>query len=323
MEPSSSSSSKSGESLQPSINKLLTSKKLADLSLSYFQKNNQKVVFGQLTDPIYECFSKMMSLKIHTLPIFDPSQKQFVGLLDISDFAPYLLLTYGGKYYPFVGWNCRDLTSLVEYRPFRYINCNETVHDALVKYSWEKIHSIPICKDEKKSEMCGMASQSGFIQWLVDSDPKALGPEFNLPLRHFNIGSDKEKRLISVQSDVPLLQVLDTLVHEKVGACAVLDAQGHLIGNISASDLDLVKEEENLKYLNHPVHTYLSAFGLAQPVTCTENDALLEVMKKICSMRIHRVYCMTEERTLQDVITLRDLLHLVVQIANNDFNRND
>jgi len=302
--------------LTPSLFNLLNSKKLEDLG-KYIQKGN-KIITINTTESLHDCFGKLILNNIHTLPIFDPSQNKYVGILDSSDFAPYLLLLFGGKVYSSVGWNCQDLTSLSERTPFRYVNSSISVLNYLINSYWKGFHSIPVCREGNLNDLIGMASQSSLVQWLLDSDLQVLGPEIHYSISKLkigNVGSTNDTKIISVPVDMSLIQVIDTLVYNKLSAVAIVDSSDHLIGNLSTSDLALVKEEDNLKYLNHPIHTYLSTFGLAHPITCTENDTLYEVMKKLCENKIHRVYCMTPKHTLQSVINLSDVLEAITTIA--------
>lgn len=298
-----------------SLFNLLNSTELEDL-IKYIQKGT-KIVSVNTTDSLHDCFGKLIAHNIHTLPIFDLSQNKYVGLLDSCDFAPYLLLAFAGKIYPSVGWNCKDLSSLVERTPFKYLNSKETVLNALLNCCWKGLHSIPVSREGKANDIIGMASQSSVVKWLMDRDPQVLGPEVHLPLNQLKMGNWGNKHdVVSVQVDMSLIQVIDTLVCNKLSACAIVDSEGHLIGNLSSSDLSLVKEEDNMKYLNHPIHTYLSTFGLAHPITCTEYDTLYEVMRKLCTKNIHRIYCLTEQQTLISVITLHDILDAITKIAS-------
>jgi len=302
------------KTITSSLFKLLNSTKIENLAP--YIKKGKDVVTVSTNDSLHDAFSKLMANSIHSVPIFDCSQNKFIGLLDISDFSAYLLLLFGGKTYPWIEWNCRDLESLSEKRPFRSIDSKLTVLNYLINSYWKGSHSIPVCK-ENNIGLFGMVSHSSLIQWLVDSDPKALGPEINLPLKDLKIGKfgEAHSEVISVQVDLTLLQVIDTLVCKNVNACAIVNSFGHLIGNISNSDLALVKEEDNMKFLDHPIHTYLSTFGLAKPITCTENDTLFTVMKKLTTSKIHRLYCITKEQTIQYVITLSDILDVITIIA--------
>jgi CBS domain-containing protein len=213
-------------------------------------------------------------------------------------------------------WNYQDLYSLAEYRPFRCLDVNCSVLEVISQSNWNGAHSIPLIEKQDYSRVVGMASQSSLIRWLVELDPARLGPAVNLPLKELKIGSvGNPGSVLSVQTDNPLFKVIEVIVDANVTCCAVLDSEGHLVGNISISDLAQLREEENQHYLNHPVQTYLSLFELAQPVTCVLEDSLLQIMKKIYQHRIHRIYCITPQRTLYSVITLSDILNALTVIA--------
>jgi len=230
---------------------------------------------------------------------------------------PIFFYYTGEKAIPLLVGIVRILPLWLKKKPFKCILSNLTVLDLLSTPYWKGLHSTPVIKAGKGNELMGMASQSAIIQWLVDSDPKALGPEVHLPLSQLKVGLLGNSNPISVQVDVSLIQVIDTMVSNQVSAVPILDSSGHLIGNLSTSDLAVVKEEDNLKYLNHPIHTYLSTFGLAHPITCKENDSLIEIMKKVSEKKIHRIYCVTEQQTLQSVITLTDILQAITNIATH------
>jgi len=283
----------------------------------YIQQNHQLVTV-QANESLNAAFAKLVSSNIHSVPVYDPAAHKYIGLLDIRDFSSCLLLSMGGTLGPSFPWNCKDLNSLSEYRPFLHVDSKTSIMNVLLNDLYSSgAHSLPISQDNDPNNLIGMASQSSLIRWLVDQDPKLLGAEFNKPLHEIKQGPiGNFAPVLSVETDSPLLNVIDMLVQNKVSGCAVVDSEGILVGNISTSDLAVVSEEDNLRFLHHPVQTYLSTFGLAQPVTCTVDDSLLDIMKRVSEERIHRIYCITDhKRTPYSVITLSDILHVVTNIA--------
>lgn len=189
--------------------------------MKYLQAKNA-VISVSTTESLDEAFGKLSRHGIHSMPIYDTSKNAYIGILDIRDYPPYLLLLLGGKLYPTFPWNCRDLLSLSAHRPFKYLKSSDTILNALTNSFWTETHSFPVMDPDNR--FIGMASQFSVIKWLTDVDPEVLGQNFQKPIGSLGIGMICEpKPVLSVQTEVPLLKVIDLLAQENLTGCAVED----------------------------------------------------------------------------------------------------
>ncbi|KAI8874275.1 CBS-domain-containing protein [Ramicandelaber brevisporus] len=119
--------------------------------------------------------------------------------------------------------------------------------------------------------------------------------------------------LVTVPSDsTTALTAVRRIASDKVGAVAVIDADGRIVANFSASDCrGLVNT--TLSALNMPVLEFLSRVTATQkaPVVCTPGSTLRQVIEVMHVNNIHRVWVVDDEKKPTGVITLTDVLRLV------------
>ncbi|KAJ1984476.1 hypothetical protein H4R34_000623 [Dimargaris verticillata] len=114
-----------------------------------------------------------------------------------------------------------------------------------------------------------------------------------------------------VPAELLTLHALRRMDEANHTAAAVVDSDGTIVGNLSASDLRGLTEE-NLALLNRPVMDFLQHLSPNRPapVTVTASDTLKTVMAKIHANHVHRTWVVDHANQPITVITLTDLLQV-------------
>ncbi len=114
---------------------------------------------------------------------------------------------------------------------------------------------------------------------------------------------------------VCLLQVYRFLAAKDVAACAVVDEQGHLTGNISVSDLKYSLFED-LQKLDMTVAAFLQSRTAQHfPIYVHEDATLAEVITQLALSKVHRVYVCSPQRLMRGIITLTDVIAIVSKLS--------
>ncbi|KAJ1910266.1 hypothetical protein IWQ60_010739 [Tieghemiomyces parasiticus] len=122
------------------------------------------------------------------------------------------------------------------------------------------------------------------------------------------------KKLFTVREDEPVLRAYALMDQEDRSAAAVLDSEGRIVGNLSASDLRGLTED-NLTSLMAPVKVFLAHLHSERGsvVTCKADDTLQILLDQVCSHAIHRSWVVDENCRPVGVITLTDIIALLNQ----------
>jgi CBS-domain-containing membrane protein len=106
-------------------------------------------------------------------------------------------------------------------------------------------------------------------------------------------------------------------VKHKISAVPIVDASHKLIGNVSARDLTLLfKSKLDIK-LKQPLTSTLADINggvMRVSVSVSGNTTVRNVITKIVSGGVHRVYIVDEHDKLTGVISLGDILSYLLTI---------
>lgn len=128
------------------------------------------------------------------------------------------------------------------------------------------------------------------------------------------------RKVISVPEHQHVGDAFRLIKTHNVSGVAVVDADGILHGNISASDIRLDKDfsvDSLIEFCWQPVlaiiqerKAHADAKGAAYPISVRSTSSLQEVIDIMTSNRIHRVYIVDDHKKLQGVVSLADLLRV-------------
>ncbi|PWA88410.1 SNF1-related protein kinase regulatory subunit gamma 1 [Artemisia annua] len=169
-----------------------------------------------------------------------------------------------------------------------------------------------------QSAVIHMLEECADLQWFKSLGSKKLC-DLGLPLM-------KADKVIKVDEDEPVLQAFRLMREKRVGGLPVVSGGNKPVANISIRDSqflliapEIYKDHRSITAMNFvtSVKRYLEKNQKASPiisgmVTCRKDDTLIDVISKLDSKEIHRIYVVDEEGNLEGVITLRDIISRIV-----------
>ncbi|KAL6973053.1 SNF1-related protein kinase regulatory subunit gamma-1 [Sarracenia purpurea var. burkii] len=221
----------------------------------------------------------------------------------------------------------RDISGSFRWAPFLALQKSNSFLTMLLLLSKYRMKSVPVVDlGERKidniitqSAVIHMLEECAGLHWFESWGNKKLS-DLDLPLM-------KPNRIIKVYEDEPVLQAFKLMRQKGVGGVPVVERDGRkAVGNISVRDIQFLLIAPEI-YKNHrsitaknfltAVRSYLEEQKGASPllngmVTCRRADTVKEVIVKLDSKKIHRIYVVDGEGNLEGVVTLRDIISKLV-----------
>lgn len=165
---------------------------------------------------------------------------------------------------------------------------------------------VPVVDSEGK--VLDIISQSNIMAFLHKHEEELAS---SLSIRLDGIGSTN---VITIRRDETALDALQRMDEKHLGGIAILDTDGSMMGNLSASDLKLYLRFPLALELHQPVLAFLQRVRSqetktqAQLVAVRNTDKLSKVIAKLAATHMHRVFVMDSRRIPVKVISLTDVI---------------
>jgi CBS domain-containing protein len=224
---------------------------LAALNLRDALPPRRTILYVHSNTPIREAFEIMRDNNVLALPVFDAVTNKKLGFVDQLDLLSFVLRFEEAV--DAAALKERDLLSLWDQ------NCNEPVSRIMGnsseqgRYEWvpfdaplqmvvakfaRGVHRIAVHESPSPdAPITHIFSQSAFLRFLSENlwVLGALGDKTAVEL---GLGSTAARdHLVTVQNTTPVIAALRLMDAKKLSAVAVVDEEGHLFSQFSASDL--------------------------------------------------------------------------------------
>lgn len=298
---------------------------------SFINEQDTRVVTA--TDTVTDTLTIFTRHNIHSAPVFDPAQGSFIGMIDMLDLVAFLCRFSGS-----LGGTKRLERTELNYEKIKQnldamsdeqrANANNTPVHALIglseRTSWSPIsvetpaqtiikllaernvHRLPVVTEEG-DRFLGVITQIDLVRWLHahrDELPESLK---RLKVRDSRLGGVE---MVTVASNATVIEALILMDEKKVSALPIVDLDGHLRGNISATDISRLgispsdKAHDLLQKLFIPV----ASFHTEPVVTCTMDTPIAEILAAVNFNRVHRLWVVDNNTKPISVISLGDVL---------------
>lgn len=227
-----------------------------------------------------------------------------------------------------------DISGSFRWAPFLALQTSDTFLTMLLLLSKYRMKSLPVVevggdKIENiitQSSVVHMLAECVGLSWFENWGTKKLS-ELGLPIM-------KPSKLVKVSEDQPVLKAFQLMREKGVGGLPVMDTSGaKAIGNISIRDVQylltapkIYKERRSittkdfLSAVRHHLQEQREASPLLHDViTCKKDDTIKDIILKLDSEKIHRIYVVDDKGNTEGVITLRDIISKLVHEPRHYF----
>lgn len=199
-----------------------------------------------------------------------------------------------------------------------------TCHRALVrKVPEEEIHNVPVYQGHTIcSQLDVIKAVDRILSTLENSeDVRDLLVKHVLDQELGNLSTfskHPDRPTLTIKPDTSLLDALELLMDKKSSCLGVVDEQGKLIGNLSASDLKGIRFlDDGFNLLKSKVWDVLNEFSKksTNPVTVKVSNKFSDIIRMINDKNIHRIWVVDEAGAPITIITLTDVLKFLHKLC--------
>ncbi|KAJ7945712.1 SNF1-related protein kinase regulatory subunit gamma-1 [Quillaja saponaria] len=221
----------------------------------------------------------------------------------------------------------RDIAGSFRWAPFLALQTSNSFLTMLLLLSKYKMKSIPVVDLGEgtidnivtQSAVIHMLAECAGLQWFESWGTKNLS-ELGLPLM-------TAEHIVKVYEDEPVLQAFKLMRKNRIGGLPVIENGGNkAVGNISLRDIQFLLTAPEIyhdyrsitaknfltavrRYLENHKEVFPMMSGL---ITCKKDCTIKELILKLDTEKIHRVYVVDGKENLEGVITLRDIISRLV-----------
>jgi len=270
---------------------------------------------------------------ILSVPVYDDETKRWLGLVDILDvltivvFMNDLKVVIDAVSHKAVDWynfteqelkvlqeeSIQTIVNASERNPWCPVSHLKPLNSLMDMLSSDvNLHRVPIIDDNE--EVIGIVTQAAVINYLykhLDKFPDTTA----IKVKDYF----KPSKVISVHSNNTALDAFKLMISEKVSGVAVVDPEDKLVASLSSTDLKGSLNPNLFHDLHLPVPLYLEKSipdlfdkkNSQQPISCTNETSIYELLHKLTSNRIHRIFVVDSENRPIGVLSLCDIISMM------------
>jgi len=285
-------------------------------------KLTKAVVYVDTNTSLEDTCKMMGKNDISAVPILDVNSNSFVGMIDIVDIAHFISYTYeqkrkstqeGSELHLFKDVKAVDLLSISEEGKLMYTFSPKMSLDCVLEPFSKGIHRALITTEGDRKYH--ILSQGDIVKFLFESGQ--FDDWFAKPMMDIPALFQYKSPVASISSDSPAIEGFKKLGRNNFGAIAVKDADGTLIGNLSASDLRGVAVDFLIRTILRPARQFLQlVHGIddADPVTSKLEDSLGSVVKKLHFKHMHRVWIVDGQGKIDTLVSFSDICRVFTDV---------
>mmetsp|Transcript_11062 Transcript_11062/g.16738 ORF Transcript_11062/g.16738 Transcript_11062/m.16738 type:complete len:332 (-) Transcript_11062:998-1993(-) len=304
------------DSLRNKLLKVLEDGHVSDLTLS-----PKVVVLDSKTDP-KKAIEVLLQNKVRAAPVIDNATSKFIGVLDLRDTVKFALETYKKqsttlselkqKAMEYLTSSPQITTQSLKYlstmRKFRTVKNTDTllsVAQVLAKGS----HIVGVI-DEAKNTLSGIITQGQLFQQVAKKWTNDCWDE-SVTLNDIKQRGYVTSSVKSIKSSTKAYDAFELMSKLDLSGLAVVDNDGKLIHNTSATDIKLwLVASSTLEDSIEQFLINIRKLSLSEkyPITfCTLNDTFKRSVQKLQATRYHRLWIVDEDTKPQGVMALTDI----------------
>jgi len=281
------------------------------------------------TDSVEMALNTLAKHRILSAPVRDPESEEFDGFLDIMDILFFVLRTLTGFKDENVQWASyvqrmsdivakdkmlqitpiREIVGSFPYNKFCPVNQTANMFQLVEDVLSHHVHRAPVFdfSSRERKRLVGIASQTDVIRYLAENAADlgllALKTVSDLKLAH------ELDSVVTMSDKAMAIHAFYLMYYNKVSAVAIVNSEGTLVANISASDLRGLSNS-SVATLFLPVCDYLiKAHDLPKyPMTCKYYTRLDMVLVRMGIFRVHRLWLVDDFERPIGLISLSDIM---------------
>jgi len=283
---------------------------LRNIPISQLAQPSKEVVIFYSTESVREALQRLSFHGILSAPVFDAETNMCVGSIDVLDLVTYVLAICKRdtpeKRKAIFNSPLSYVAGASNCNPFLPISASASLLNVVQTLLAHGVHRVPVVAfSEGNMEITGIVSKFDVIQYLYDNRNNADVTRVlskTVSQLEFVPGG-----VISIREDCTLEAAFEDIIANSISGLAVVDKEGKLIGNLSATDFKGFTEE-NFDQLQTKVGEFIK---YQVPVTCTRNSTLKHVIGSFVKEAVHRVYIIDDKKQPIGIVAITDVMKVI------------
>jgi len=289
-------------------------------------------------DTVVTVMQKMRTKKISSLPVRDSVTKKFIGIIDVLDMVTFCCTKYATvslqawdsyqQMETFAKTKCKYLLDISGRNTWRVMSQNRPLEDLVAVLANPHAHRVGVVNE--RHEVVGLISQSKLIQFLWKNRHRLETSLQNIIKSKVELWTHIHTQQVqTIPHTAAVYDAFYAIWQREVSGLAVVDLEGKLVANISASDIKRCRFYpiigQMIKDLYTPIKDFLripeSATDLKKkhhvPYYIHKSDSMEKVFELIVSEGIHRVFVIDSKMKPIAVISLCDILRRFLESSSH------
>jgi len=288
------------------------------------------LVYVEANETVSNTLRKMKDKNISSLPVRDDNG-QLASTIDVLDIVTFVYTKFAKvsllaqesfqQMEEFANQRVWNLTNISGRNDFHTIRYDKPLQDVISMLTNPHIHRVAVVNEQK--DIVGFISQSALIDFFYKNKDR-LEPGLKKFL------DEKLESWITSSGPVQVIHMQEFLIEafrriweNQISGIGVVDDEGRLVANISASDLKklhVFPVGELIGQLYQPIKKFLNIradikdkvmmanIPKAEPIVVSKNDTMSTILELTSTKHIHRVFLVDEKQKPVAVISLCDIL---------------
>eukprot|EP01027_Heterolobosea_sp_BB2_P001692 GEZU01002522.1.p1 GENE.GEZU01002522.1~~GEZU01002522.1.p1 ORF type:complete len:328 (-),score=91.35 GEZU01002522.1:327-1310(-) len=311
------------------VARLLGTIKIDDL----YHTRAHDLVFVDSDETVEHTLNLMASKGVSCVPVHMKHRKDVMGIVDAGDIVSFTLGLFETPFKSTNGktaieerlksaaikFSCQVVSSVIDasrHDPHCPVFGGAPLSQ-LLEIMARGLHRVTVYSEDE-TRITKLVSQFDVIKYLSDNDKanKILQPitsktldELAMNDPELKFGREAPTTVLETASAAEGYMVIR---NEKITAVGVVNAEGDLVGNLSASDLKGITSK-TLGDLALPIKEYLAKYNRhTAPITVTLENTLADIMNLLVEKNIHRVWVVEKgQRKPVGVVTTTDVMNML------------
>lgn len=302
--------------------------------LSDIVKNKGDVISVTPRTTISDAAKLLKKKNILSAPVWDEERREFVGIIDVIDLMTFAVLVANiqSKHHSITEMTHEELRRLTfeqgtvgeiltlpgsERRRMYVFQSHVKVANAM-KILGHHDYRVLVMHTAREQLFTShkvvkyrMLTQSDVIAFLCKN---FIHLDYNIVHKRIgdlNVVNKEYIQALAISTNDRAIDGFFKMIEHEASACPVVDEEGRLVTNLSASDLRGLTSER-LPLLSLKVREFFTSFAgqpnRPPPVVCNVNDYLDSVMQTTVKHKVHQVWIVDEQAKPIGVITLSDMI---------------
>jgi len=271
-------------------------------------RGNESVALGM---------ERLVANSITSVPVFDVREERYNAFMSSLDICAHTLTIYNDTSIPDAdklrAWKaatCSQVANLSKTCSFLYSQHTDNLQTVVLKMvTLSNIRRLPVMN--LKDDLVGILSQSQIINILAEKID--LFPIAQLTIEDINLGTLRHIKSVNLTSLVK--DAFTQLVEHHIYGIPVVDEKNTVVGNISASDIQLIVSigEFSVSKFELPIKDVLQdTHQKRNPIVIKVTQTVSEAFKIMSKEKIHRLFVVDNKSALIGLISPVDLLQVLL-----------